>query len=73
MLGPMRHPGLAFAAVLLAVAPAVSADAPPAPKAVFETTSFDGGSIRPGADVEASFTVRNDGTGELRILSVKPG
>ncbi|HEX6853558.1 MAG TPA: hypothetical protein VF139_19335 [Candidatus Polarisedimenticolaceae bacterium] len=57
---------------LLAAVVAHAQDAP-APKAVFETTTFDGGPVAPGADVQAQFVVRNEGAGELRILAVKPG
>jgi ribulose 1,5-bisphosphate synthetase/thiazole synthase len=56
----------------LVAAPVLAQDAP-APKAVFESTTFDGGPVAPGAEVQAKFVVRNDGAGDLRILSVKPG
>lgn len=73
MLSPMRRPILLLLALLMAAVPVARGEEATAPKAVFETTTFDGGAIAPGADVQASFTVRNDGTGELRILAVKPG
>ena len=73
MLRAMRPRTPILPALLLLVAPALSAQDAPAPKAVFETTTFDGGAIGPGADVQATFTVRNEGAGELRILAVKPG
>jgi hypothetical protein len=73
MLPPMRRSIPLLFLALLAAVPAALGEEALVPKAVFETTNFDGGAIAPGADVQASFTVRNDGTGELRILAVKPG
>ena len=75
MLRGMRRPIPTLPALLLALAlaPVLRAQDAPAPKAVFETTTFDGGAIGPGGEVQATFTVRNEGAGELRILAVKPG
>lgn len=61
--------------VLAWIAPSSTARAQdaPTPRAVFESTQFDGGPVPPGAEVQARFVVRNEGAGELRILAVKPG
>lgn len=73
MLARMRRPWVSLLLlVVLPAAPAFAQDTP-APKAVFEATTFDGGPVPPGAEVQAKFVVRNEGAGELRILAVKPG
>lgn len=61
---------LAFSA-----ASALAADPAPAatPRATIEKPEFDAGEVIKGKEVEAVYLVRNDGTGELRLLSVKPG
>ena len=68
------------AAVALAAGlPAASAADPPpkadshVPRLAIEKPEFDAGEVVKGKDVEAVFLVRNDGQGELRLLSVKPG
>ena len=71
MLRAMRLP-LAALATFLLLPQALLAEDAPAPKAVFETTNFDGGAVAPGGEVQATFTVRNEGAGDLRILAVKP-
>ena len=43
------------------------------PEIVLETKEHDGGTVYEGAVVTHSFTVKNKGNGELRIISVKPG
>ena len=43
------------------------------PEIVLETKEHDGGAVYEGAMVTNSFTVKNKGKGELRIISVKPG
>jgi len=45
----------------------------PIPEIVLETKEHDGGTVYEGAVVTNSFTVKNKGKGELRIISVKPG
>lgn len=72
MLGPMLR-RIVFALALLTLPATARAEDAPTPKAVFPSTSFDGGGVAPGAEVEAQFVVRNEGAGELRILAVKPG
>lgn len=69
-----------------AVVPAVAADPPsgpasapvadpaaPPPRATIEKPEIDAGEVVKGKEIEATFLVRNDGKGELRLLSVKPG
>jgi len=45
----------------------------PVPEIVLETKEHDGGAVYEGTVVTHSFTVKNKGKGELRIISVKPG
>jgi len=45
----------------------------PIPEIFLETKEYDGGAVYEGAVVTHSFTVKNKGKGELRIISVKPG
>ena len=45
----------------------------PLPEIVLETREHDGGTVYEGVVVTNSFTVKNKGKGELRIISVKPG
>ena len=49
------------------------ADDEPIPEIVLEPKEHDGGAVYEGAVVTHSFTVKNKGKGELRIISVKPG
>jgi len=43
------------------------------PSISFDATTFDAGEVWEGDTVTHSFTVKNTGTGELTIKSVKPG
>lgn len=64
-----------LAGLILALYPRFALAAAPEAKPVVEITSprQDAGSHWEGEVVSRSFEVRNVGTGELRILRVKPG
>ena len=45
----------------------------PIPEIFLEAKEHDGGAVYEGVVVTHSFTVKNKGNGELRIISVRPG
>ncbi|HXV77236.1 MAG TPA: DUF1573 domain-containing protein [Candidatus Polarisedimenticolaceae bacterium] len=66
---------LSSALVLSTLAgPSMAQDAPaPGPRIEFEVEQIDLGRIDRGSVVTAQFKLRNSGTSDLRIESVKPG
>jgi len=45
----------------------------PGPKMVVEQDVFDAGQVVRGSQASATFTIKNEGTEPLKILSAKPG
>jgi Protein of unknown function (DUF1573) len=74
-------PTKAFAALalalLLAVAGLAQGNSPanqtgPAPKMMIESPTHDFGEIKAGTPLRYAFKIKNEGKGELKILSVAP-
>ncbi|MBI4469685.1 MAG: DUF1573 domain-containing protein [Acidobacteria bacterium] len=57
-------------------APMVGQDKPgadPGPKIVLASLRHDFGNVKPGTPLDHTFTFKNEGSADLRILNVAPG
>lgn len=72
---PIRYTSrMRFALLSLLIPTLVSAGAePPAPRAQFEETAFQAGTVLVGQSVRHTFAIRNTGNADLTLLDVKPG
>lgn len=73
----MNKKGLPAAALLvlaaLLILSTVASAQQNAPKFFVREKEVDLGNFFEGVDIDYSFTVRNNGVGELHVLSVRPG
>jgi hypothetical protein len=75
----LKYLGMAVLFVLSAVAVGLGqetgngAKAGPAAKLVIDSVKHDFGEVKPGESLRHSFVIKNQGTAELKIVSVSPG